>query len=264
MQSYPTSLNWRTIAVIVVVLAAAAGMVALRPWLADAGPGGGESLEHPGSPVLRLHVIANSDQDDDQRVKLMVRDAVVDYLQRAVSVLAAKTVDEALAAAENHHEALEQVIRELLERLGSPYDVRVEIGRFVYDGRYYKDVWVPPGRYPSIQVVLGEGRGANWWCVLFAPLCAVPPAAVADGNPSQTSEKSEFVGGEPAAATAATDYVLVVDGAGELHVVRASDVDGLAGPGRAAQVQIRSALWQWVGRLWEAPVLTARGADSNR
>lgn len=229
---------------LIIVLLVAALIVAVRPWLGwDAEPvtipAKGASPATKGTPLLRLHVIANSDAGMDQNIKHVVRDVITRYLQEsgiANDLSAVATVAEALDKAEDHKDALIQLVREVLDRLGSPYDVQVLVGRHWYDGRYYGNLWVPPGRYPSLQVVLGEGRGSNWWCVLFAPICAVPPATFVE----PPAEDEVFI---------ATDRTLYLTAEGQLLVLTEED-DAFGLSSAATKVQIRSVLWDWLKDRW--------------
>lgn len=108
--------------------------------------------------LIRLHVIAASDSAEDQAAKLEMRDRVLAVLSPALA--GCETREAALSViAEN---------RAALEALG---DVTVTVGTEYYPTREYGDFALPAGEYVSLRVVMGEGRGANWWCVVFPPLC---------------------------------------------------------------------------------------------
>jgi len=132
--------------------------------------------------VLRLHVVANSDSELDQRAKFFVRD----QLLLAGAGLFDGSVDAAgaEAAIAPRAAALEECARMALQELNLHYPVRVAVGEAYFNTRTYEEagVTLPAGRYRAVQVVLGEGRGENWWCVMFPPLCL--PAARARGAAS--------------------------------------------------------------------------------
>ncbi len=119
--------------------------------------------------VVRFHVLANSDSQQDQALKLAVRDKVVE----AVSVLVADcdTQSQALARLEEEKEVLLTTAQQVLTEAGASHPVRVEIGKESYPTRYYEGMQFPAGVYDSVRVIIGEGAGQNWWCVLFPPLC---------------------------------------------------------------------------------------------
>ena len=124
--------------------------------------------------VLRMHVIANSDSDEDQALKLKVRDAV---LERGAELFdGTVTADEAKAKIEPQKAELEAAAREVIEREGYDYPVSVNVVNEYFATRCYGDLTMPAGRYTAVKVVIGEGAGHNWWCVMFPPLCL--PAAM--------------------------------------------------------------------------------------
>lgn len=131
------------------------------------------------SDVLRMHVIANSDSDEDQALKLKVRDAV---LERGAELFdGTVTVDEAKAKIEPQKAELEAAAREVIEREGYDYPVSVNVVNEYFATRCYGDLTMPAGRYTAVKVVIGEGAGHNWWCVMFPPLC-LPAAQDRGGN----------------------------------------------------------------------------------
>ena len=118
------------------------------------------------SQTIRLHVLANSDSEEDQAEKLLVRDAVLAYLED--SLAQSGSYDSALSAVGDH---LEGIRKRAEESLGNKYAVRVELGREKYPVRQYENYSLPAGEYTSLRVLIGEGEGKNWWCVLFPRLC---------------------------------------------------------------------------------------------
>ena len=121
------------------------------------------------SDVLRMHVIANSDSDEDQALKLKVRDAV---LERGAELFdGTVTADEAKAKIEPQKAELEAAAREVIEREGYDYPVSVNVVNEYFATRCYGDLTMPAGRYTAVKVVIGEGAGHNWWCVMFPALC---------------------------------------------------------------------------------------------
>lgn len=131
------------------------------------------------SDVLRMHVIANSDCSADQQLKLMVRDAV---LERGAQLFdGTVTADEARRKIEPHKAELEAAAREVIERAGYDYPVSVNVVNEYFATRCYGSLTMPAGRYTAVKVVIGEGAGHNWWCVMFPPLC-LPAAQDRGGN----------------------------------------------------------------------------------
>ena len=119
--------------------------------------------------VIRLHVLANSDSDEDQSLKLLVRDAVLAEAQALLKDT--KTREEARALLSENLDAIERAARDCVAQNGSDYDVSVFLGDEEYPTRVYENLAFPSGEYLSLRVMIGEGAGQNWWCVLFPPLC---------------------------------------------------------------------------------------------
>ena len=116
--------------------------------------------------TIRLHVLANSDSEEDQAKKLLVRDAVLTYLE--ASLTQNDTYESALSAVSDHLDGIRERAEETLD---GKYAVRVELGREKYPVRQYENYTLPAGEYTSLRVLIGEGEGKNWWCVLFPRLC---------------------------------------------------------------------------------------------
>lgn len=118
--------------------------------------------------VIRLHVLAASDKESDQQDKLAVRDAILSAYGEAL----AKTDRESAAATvEAHIPAIEALARETLAARGCDAPVTVSFTDEVYPERRYGELRFPAGVYQSLRIVIGEGAGQNWWCVLFPPMC---------------------------------------------------------------------------------------------
>ena len=120
--------------------------------------------------VVRLHVLANSDSEKDQAVKLAVRDAILNV---TVPLLQdCQTQEDAIARLTENEATLRDVAKRVLHQKGFDYDtVNVTLGIESYPTRSYDQLCFPAGEYISMRVELGEGEGQNWWCCLFPPLC---------------------------------------------------------------------------------------------
>ena len=119
--------------------------------------------------VLRLHVIANSDSDEDQALKLAVRDEILAvYGDRLADCTSKEEAEEkvSLLAAE-----MTETAQRVISDRGYSYGVRLTLTREDYPTRVYEDVTMPAGEYCSLRIIIGEGAGKNWWCVLFPPMC---------------------------------------------------------------------------------------------
>ena len=119
--------------------------------------------------VVRLHILADSNSEIDQNVKLKVRDAL---LEKNSELLSDKvTPENATEYFKNSKDELEQCANEVLKENGLNYKATITLGKEYYTTRVYEDLTFPAGVYTSIKVVLGSGEGKNWWCVMFPPLC---------------------------------------------------------------------------------------------
>ena len=116
--------------------------------------------------MIRLHVLAESDFDEDQARKLRVRDAVLDVLAERMEK--AHSYEDAAAAVSSMLGEIEEAARRTVQ---GECTVRAELGRERYPVRVYENYTLPAGEYTSLRVILGEGEGKNWWCVLFPQLC---------------------------------------------------------------------------------------------
>lgn len=121
--------------------------------------------------VFRLHVIANSDSDEDQNLKLKVRDELLVYMN-SIS-LESKTKQEAMQIANENIQEFKQIAEKVIKENGFNYTVNVQIGEANFPTKYYGDIALPAGSYDALKVQIGEAKGQNWWCVMFPPLCFV-------------------------------------------------------------------------------------------
>lgn len=151
--------------------------------------------------VLRLHVLANSDSEADQDLKLKVRDSV---LETASAILAdcpdRETAEQRLSAALPE---IEDAARARIAAEGGEQTVTAELRPTVFPTREYEDFTLPAGEYLALRVVLGEGEGHNWWCVVFPPLCAETTSSL-----SQTAMAAGLTEEEVALITESDGYQL--------------------------------------------------------
>lgn len=120
--------------------------------------------------LLRLHVLANSDSAEDQAVKLLVRDRVIKTLEPVFTVTYS-SIEALEEAVRERFPALQAAAEEVLRENGFSYGVRVTLTKEAYPTRAYENLTLPAGVYHSLRVLLGDGGGHNWWCVLYPPLC---------------------------------------------------------------------------------------------
>lgn len=119
--------------------------------------------------MVRLHVIANSDSAEDQALKLQVRDSILAAAGDSLSGVSDRQTAEAIL--EENLQALADAGAETVSAAGYDYPVSISLSDHWFPTREYEDFSLPAGTYRALRVVIGEGKGQNWWCVVFPPLC---------------------------------------------------------------------------------------------
>lgn len=119
--------------------------------------------------VFRLHILANSDSEEDQSLKLKVRDAVLE--ENSGIFKNCKSAEEAAFEARKHMDEIKASAERVLAENGAGYGAECGIAKMRFDDRIYEDMTMPAGEYLALRVTLGEAEGKNWWCVMFPPLC---------------------------------------------------------------------------------------------
>lgn len=121
--------------------------------------------------IFRLHVIANSNSEEDQNLKYIVRDNLINYINENCTNISSK--DQITQYSQNHLEQIKKIAENTIKQNGFNYPVTVEIGNFEFPTKTYGDISFPAGSYDAIRVKIGKSSGKNWWCVMFPPLCFV-------------------------------------------------------------------------------------------
>lgn len=121
--------------------------------------------------VFRLHVLANSDSEEDQSLKYKVRDNLLKYMNEIC--IDCSTKQEAIEKVYEYQANFKQIALETIKNEGYSYDVNINIGNFEFPTKHYGDISLPAGFYDALRVEIGEAKGQNWWCVMFPPLCFV-------------------------------------------------------------------------------------------
>ena len=121
--------------------------------------------------VFRLHVIANSNSDEDQNLKYKVRDSLLNYMNNICNKCDSK--EEAIKLVSEHQENFKKVALETIKNEGYSYNVNIEIGNFEFPTKQYGDISLPAGFYDALKVEIGKAEGRNWWCVMFPSLCFI-------------------------------------------------------------------------------------------
>ena len=143
--------------------------------------------------MLRLHILANSDSDEDQALKLKVRDAILEeYDFGMVDNLA-----EAEQYASDHLDDITQTAQQVVYQEGYDYPVHAELVNMFFDTREYDDFTMPAGRYDALRITIGDAQGHNWWCVLYPPLCVPAAEPEQELEETLTEEQCDLIEDSP-------------------------------------------------------------------
>ncbi|WP_042463592.1 stage II sporulation protein R [Neobacillus dielmonensis] len=161
-----------------------------------------ESIVIPGE-AIRLRILANSDFDEDQRIKRKVRDAVNAQISLWVQDLS--SMEKAKTVLQSKLPEIQGIAENVVREQGSDQSVKVEFGKVQFPTKLYGQFLYPAGEYQAILITLGKGEGANWWCVLYPPLCFLDfsnGVAVSDGfeEKKQTAKAKKKQDGSEALA----------------------------------------------------------------
>ncbi len=142
--------------------------------------------------MLRMHVVANSNTDADQELKLKVRDAIL--LEGEKIFDGSVTANEAKEKITPHIERLTQCAEKIITENGYDYPVKISVEKEFFKARTYDNsVTLPSGYYTAIKVIIGEGAGENWWCVMFPPMCLPAAEGECEIEDFLTDEETEIV-----------------------------------------------------------------------
>ncbi|NSW91646.1 MAG: stage II sporulation protein R [Firmicutes bacterium] len=121
--------------------------------------------------LIRLHVVANSNSDEDQALKIDVKNAIIEYMETKLK--GSKDINESKRIINMNIDGIKKLVNEKIETYGKNYAVKIDIGEYPFPTKTYGDITLPAGNYQALKVLIGKGEGSNWWCVLFPPLCFV-------------------------------------------------------------------------------------------
>lgn len=194
---------------------------------------------------IRLRILANSDGAGDQLVKSQIRDKIVEQMNQWVTSLEdPQSLDQARTLIRSHLPELNELVGRELEQRGIDYSYKVELGVVPFPTKLYGGTVYPAGDYEAVRVTLGAGKGQNWWCVLFPPLCFI------DAGSGDAAAK-----GAGTVSAAASDDEGKVKSAAAGAVQKVSADSGNDGETEAPEVkffvwELLHKLWSWVSGLW--------------
>ncbi len=154
---------------------------------------------------FRLHILANSDSEADQALKLKVRDNIIEYMNTiSYSGLSKK---EVINLTYQNLENFQKVAEDTIQKEGYNYPVSLEIGNFYFPTKEYGNVSLPSGYYDALKIEIGEAKGKNWWCSLFPPLCFVDISSGVIDEEAEEELKENLTKEEFAIITSSSDTV---------------------------------------------------------
>lgn len=159
------------------------------------------SQQHIASQIIRLHVIANSDETADQTLKKEVKDRVVTYLRSKMNQAA--SIQAARQVICQEMDALKEIAEKKIRQEGYDYPVTVSLGTTYFPVKEYGDMAFPAGDYEALRVQIGKSKGRNWWCVMYPSLCLVD--GVYQTMPENSKDKLKQV-------LSTSEYQSLVDG----------------------------------------------------
>lgn len=121
--------------------------------------------------VFRFHVLANSDSDEDQALKMQVKEAVISYMKEEIPE--SESVEMTKEWAKGHLDAIVKLAEAVIREEGYAYEVTAEVTTCDFPEKTYGDITFPSGRYEALRIEIGEAKGQNWWCVLYPNLCFI-------------------------------------------------------------------------------------------
>lgn len=123
------------------------------------------------SKIIRFHVIANSDSAEDQALKLAVRDKILEFIYPKLKL--SKSIDESRKILQSNDGAIKAIAEKVIKEKGYNYNVVSTLSQENFPVKVYGNITLPQGRYEAYRVIIGNGKGQNWWCVMFPPLCFI-------------------------------------------------------------------------------------------
>lgn len=139
--------------------------------------------------VLRMHVLANSNSINDQRLKIAVKNNILKCTMELFTNC--DNLEESIEIAQSNTELIKASAQEVIKKYNKNYDVKVYVDNEFFDVRQYKDFTLPSGNYNTVKIVIGEGKGKNWWCVMYPAVCI--SACSDDFDKALTKEEKKLI-----------------------------------------------------------------------
>lgn len=127
------------------------------------------NCENLSTKVLRLHILANSDAAEDQALKLNVRDKIIEKSENFLNTATSKASAQILTA--ENLDNIREIAEQEVQTHGYSYPIKVQMTKMYFPTRNYGNTTLPAGHYDALRILIGEGKGKNWWCVIFPQMC---------------------------------------------------------------------------------------------
>lgn len=137
--------------------------------------------------LIRFHVLANSDNKEDQNLKLKVKDEVINYLYSYLKD--SKSLEESRNILKEQEDYVKEIANKVIKENGFNYSIKTELGYENFPEKSYGSIVLPQGKYEAFRIIIGNGKGHNWWCVMFPPLCFTD---VTKGQVEEEKSKEEL------------------------------------------------------------------------
>lgn len=137
--------------------------------------------------TIRLHILANSNSQEDQAIKIYLRDKLIEYIKKNIDLNSDRKY--ILKQLNQNKTKIEQYAEIVLNEIGINYDIKVSVGKWFFPNRIYDSILFPAGVYDAVNIFIGKAEGKNWWCVVFPPLCFVDDVKVDIPNEAQIELK---------------------------------------------------------------------------
>ncbi|EPY2275663.1 stage II sporulation protein R [Clostridium sporogenes] len=121
--------------------------------------------------IIRFHVLANSDSIEDQSLKLKIKDEIIKYMMPKLDK--SNSIDESRKILKENDKEIKKIAENIINKNGYKYSVNTYLGQEQFPIKTYGNITLPQGQYEAYKIVIGNGKGQNWWCVMFPPLCFV-------------------------------------------------------------------------------------------
>lgn len=132
---------------------------------------GSVTQEDIAKKIIRFHVVANSDSDKDQQLKLKIRDEILKFIEPKLKK--SNSLEESRNILKSNNNEMKKIAEEIIKNNNFNYSVKTSLCKDNFPVKEYGNIVLPAGEYEAYKIIIGNGKGKNWWCVMFPPLCFI-------------------------------------------------------------------------------------------